>query len=58
MHVVIRHHFPKAPKAGVKAPWRIITSVASQGNKYPPLTLHSRVRADRGRIMQPLGLGR
>jgi hypothetical protein len=56
--VVIRYTIDDdAPGDGAR-PVGLITSVDSAGATYPPLTFVSRIRAEHGGIVRPLGLGK
>ena len=55
--VVILYDFSTLPRLAGQRPWQILTTVDSRGDKYPPLTLRSRVRGRHGVVSQPLGLG-
>jgi Tol biopolymer transport system component len=54
---VIDYSFSSFP-SGPRRPWIMLTSVKSAGTRYGPITAETRIRTRRGRIVQPVGLGR
>lgn len=53
---VITYSFPSFPR-GDRRPTRLATSVKSASSKYAPLTVWTRIRSQRGRVVQKIGLG-
>jgi hypothetical protein len=54
---VIDYVFRRFPSGASERPWVLRTAVKSAGNRYAPLSAHTRIRSRRGHFSQPLGLG-
>jgi hypothetical protein len=53
---VITYSFPSFPR-GERRPTRLATSVKSAESRYTPITVWTKIRSPRGRVIQKIGLG-
>jgi hypothetical protein len=55
--LVLIYHFSSWPTGRDRHPWLLLAAAKSAGDRYPPLTVRTRITQRSGQVVQSLGLG-